>query len=366
MSISSVCHWVTPLKGFQLSLEYRPGSAYYMTVYPMTKDSPVSSCVSLNIMFGSRQTLLECSRKSAKKQQEAIVLFEQKVKEFISSHPVEETEVPEIKPGDRFLGDEGTSLLVLMPAFGSSYHCQNQKSGNDCVISYAILVQLERIDPLSPDELQPIVDALLAKWEEEKRKKEEEKRKREESIAKGKAIVPSWAKSLLVAEFTENRSDSMTDYWNPNVVVEQIPLCFSTYDRNNVPEMKKASRLIEQTEHLSNGEYDDWKGTLKERKHDTSGWQISKRRLDANMFALIGEKGLPEATSAPQESVSAIVVIRRNEDHDGIELVFESKPSSETIEYLKKPLGFRWSSRQKLWYAKYTEERMSAVTSFLA
>lgn len=41
----------------------------------------------------------------------------------------------------------------------------------------------------------------------------------------------------------------------------------------------------------------------------------------------------------------------KNLEHDGVQVVHQSKPDSDIIERLKKS-GFRWSSRQKLWYAK--------------
>ena len=366
MSISSACHWITPLKGFQFSLEYRPGS-YYMAIYPAQKDSPTSSFISLDIMFGSRQTLLECSRKSAKREQEAIVLFDQKVEEFISSHPVEETEVLTISPGDRFLL-KGETILVIMPASESSYHCQTD--GEDRVVSYSSLIKLERIEPLSPDELRAIADSLTAKWEQEKRQKEEEKKKKEETIAKGKAIVPSWAESLLIAELTEDRSDYMSDLFRPHVVVEGYPLCFSRSDRNNTQEMKNAANLMDETKPLSWGEYDQSDRALRAKNNYGGGWQIRKISFSSQYestyaYKLLGEKELPQNTQEAHEEEVAGATIRRNEEHDGIEVIFDTKPSSETIEYLKS-LGFRWSRRQNLWYAKYTEERLSAVTAFLA
>ena len=53
-----------------------------------------------------------------------------------------------------------------------------------------------------------------------------------------------------------------------------------------------------------------------------------------------------------------IVVI--NEEKQGIEVRFESKPSAETLESLKEN-GFCWSGKQKMWYAKQTDERMAFI-----
>ena len=40
-----------------------------------------------------------------------------------------------------------------------------------------------------------------------------------------------------------------------------------------------------------------------------------------------------------------------NNEKNGIEIRFEGKPAAEIIESLKAN-GFRWSNKQKMWYAK--------------
>ena len=47
-----------------------------------------------------------------------------------------------------------------------------------------------------------------------------------------------------------------------------------------------------------------------------------------------------------------------NNQFNGIELTFESKPTNEIRETLKN-LGFRWHGVRKIWYAKNTAERMA-------
>lgn len=46
-----------------------------------------------------------------------------------------------------------------------------------------------------------------------------------------------------------------------------------------------------------------------------------------------------------------------NNELNGIELVFESKPEKKILEAIKAA-GFRWHNLKKLWYAKQTPERM--------
>lgn len=49
-----------------------------------------------------------------------------------------------------------------------------------------------------------------------------------------------------------------------------------------------------------------------------------------------------------------------NEEKNGIELRFDSKPTREVIDTIKAA-GFHWSNRQKMWYAKKTDDRMKLV-----
>lgn len=49
---------------------------------------------------------------------------------------------------------------------------------------------------------------------------------------------------------------------------------------------------------------------------------------------------------------------RTNEEHKGIEIMFDAKPNEEVRASLKEN-GFRWHKQKKLWYAKETEERLS-------
>lgn len=55
--------------------------------------------------------------------------------------------------------------------------------------------------------------------------------------------------------------------------------------------------------------------------------------------------------------------ITLNPDKNGIEVRFDGKPAREILDKLKEN-GFRWSNRQKMWYAKQTDERLALVNSF--
>lgn len=56
------------------------------------------------------------------------------------------------------------------------------------------------------------------------------------------------------------------------------------------------------------------------------------------------------------------VNITLNEEKNGIELRFDGKPEAEVIEALKSN-GFRWSGKQKMWFAKQTDERIQFANS---
>ena len=49
-----------------------------------------------------------------------------------------------------------------------------------------------------------------------------------------------------------------------------------------------------------------------------------------------------------------------NHDKNGIEVRFDSIPN-ESVRDTLKANGFRWSSKQKMWWAKNTESRLNAL-----
>jgi len=57
--------------------------------------------------------------------------------------------------------------------------------------------------------------------------------------------------------------------------------------------------------------------------------------------------------------------IRVNEQKNGIEVIFSSKPAPAIIEALKS-YGFRWSRFGGLWYHTFTAERLETIKTALA
>jgi len=69
-----------------------------------------------------------------------------------------------------------------------------------------------------------------------------------------------------------------------------------------------------------------------------------------------------EKTSVPV--VVGGVVVRKNEEKNGIEVVFPSKPDASILELLKNN-GFRWSRFAGLWWSKYNEEKFNLAMSIV-
>jgi hypothetical protein len=60
------------------------------------------------------------------------------------------------------------------------------------------------------------------------------------------------------------------------------------------------------------------------------------------VLASVGQPGTP----------SAYIIVRKNEEHNGVEIQFPGKPSPDVIARCKAA-GFRWSFHSKVWYKKF-------------
>jgi hypothetical protein len=71
----------------------------------------------------------------------------------------------------------------------------------------------------------------------------------------------------------------------------------------------------------------------------------------------------PQASSeadAAAESRGALGTVRKNNEHNGVEISFPSKPSSGVLDALKRE-GFHWSRFSKVWYKKYSAAAWKAA-----
>lgn len=63
-----------------------------------------------------------------------------------------------------------------------------------------------------------------------------------------------------------------------------------------------------------------------------------------------------------EREVDIMCNVTLNEEKQGIEVRFDNKPTKDILDKLKE-YGFRWSNRQKMWYAKQNAERLELVNS---
>lgn len=66
------------------------------------------------------------------------------------------------------------------------------------------------------------------------------------------ATKPAWAATALIAEYEEDKSDSMTDYFATSTT-RRVFLGWSKHNRDLFPEMRKAAALFSETAHLGPG-----------------------------------------------------------------------------------------------------------------
>ena len=95
---------------------------------------------------------------------------------------------------------------------------------------------------------------------------------------------------------------------------------------------------------------------------DQDGRNELSRLIYSTSFYVSPEKPKVEKYEKSHTITNIIknVDVRKNEKKNGIEVVFESKPESEVLKYLKSK-GFRWSKFSKLWYNRYSENLESEL-----
>lgn len=72
---------------------------------------------------------------------------------------------------------------------------------------------------------------------------------------------------------------------------------------------------------------------------------------------------VPATTTESTDIVkSEDVKVELNDEFNGVEISFKTKPNNSVINELKK-FGFRWHSVKRLWYAKQTDERIKFAQS---
>lgn len=108
-----------------------------------------------------------------------------------------------------------------------------------------------RADPAACEALYQAATAAEEQRIEKQRKAEEERRANEARCEKmWQEFTPAWAKGYIIAEYHQDKSDPMTDYFAYRVT-ETVLLGFSKSDRNSFPEMRKFAAAFPETAHLA-------------------------------------------------------------------------------------------------------------------
>ena len=137
----------------------------------------------------------------------------------------------------------------------------------------------------SEDDLANLVIEAQKKAEQDQKQEEADREEaravRATKIEEGKKLVsvPQWAKTVIVADFYQDDSDSMTDYFSTSIG-RTIYLTFSKSDRNNMAELHKAKLLFEDTKDLED-EHTDGHSYLPDYfigSSRWSGWKVNKRK----------------------------------------------------------------------------------------
>jgi len=204
------------------------------------------------------------------------------------------------------------------------------------------------------------------------------------------------ARGWTLYGFHEDRSDPMTDYWAPAswdgvaekrgyVVVVDISVGSSLLKRSGGRSTAKQSQ---------GDDYDHVEVTLPWPSFQVCPprklWHVEKdgRVLDSGVgLGPCADCDRDKAAAAVNRIVDRIeaaihhpegnetpgaaattntdgVIIRRNLEKEGIEVVFSARPD-ETIRAGLKRLKFRWSRRQGLWYARYNASLWDRVHQLL-
>lgn len=182
--------------------------------------------------------------------------------------------------------------------------------------------------------------------------------------------IPDWARAVIVAEFEEDRCDSMTDYY-ATAITRAVVIGFSRHGRDLFPELRKAAAKFPPTAELSRApksaehreKYSMGAGYyLKNDGAYSTGWKIRKHGIwwlqsEDQIEVFEPTRELGEAPG--REEVKAALNIER----DGVELRFGSKPS-EAIRSRLKGAGWRWSKFSGCWYTRDTQRAREFARMF--
>lgn len=215
-------------------------------------------------------------------------------------------------------------------------------------------------------------DADQAIYEARDAKQREEQAAVDAIRAKVKAIMPSWAGAIIIAQEVQDECESQSDYFassNKSTVV----IGFRSGSKEDFRQLRAAAGRFGPTKDLATGpkEYEHRENYsmgagnyLKDGGRYTSGWRVKSTTLSGlygnvtiDEEAVKGAgTGVPTAGSV-QSGVTGVTV-SLNAALGGVEIRFPSKPDQEVLARLKGK-GFRWSMRSKCWYKRQSPEAIA-------
>ena len=222
---------------------------------------------------------------------------------------------------------------------------------------------------LPEEHWEPLLEAAEVAREEERRKSEKAHAAYKRDQEAYRAVTPNWAKGVIIAEYRENQTDIMTDYFG-HTTNRSVVLAFSKHKRNLFGEMRRAAEQFTETrgrewdEHRENysmggGMYLSEAGNS---RHST-GWVIKKWSPPDSFYPSGTLELAPVTQGADLEHAQQVVEAAEpnatgvnktlNEEKNGVELRFSDKPSTDVRERLKAA-RYRWHRTGKFWYAPQT------------
>ena len=250
------------------------------------------------------------------------------------------------------------------------------------------------------------LEGVTAKAEAKRRKDEvaqaAKDKLRDQQLAEGRKLfeeyIPQQAKALIVAFREVDDCDTMTDYFATHTD-ECVVLGWSKHTRDLFPEMRKVADRIPETAHLATAPEVDENGrerTEKNRKwwhpadehrekysmgagyylkaagRYSTGWKIEKDVMwgddwDDKIYIGMAKRCIFEKLEDTGQTQGPVdgVTVSINEEKNGVEIRFSSKPDSDVLDTLKSN-GWRWSRFNSCWYNRQTDTNIQFANGLIA
>lgn len=244
-------------------------------------------------------------------------------------------------------------------------------------------------------------EKAIEKAKQQQAKKTWSEAKKTAEIEEGKKIIesiPAWATHIIIGVLEVDDSDPMTDYFGSHTE-QTIYLAFSSHGRDLFPELRKAAANSEFTKKFTevptvnrNGEvrteenknwwtpedehrekYSMGSGYYLGAKYSRSGWQVKKTTLGGNygvtleslqIAAAQGRYFIPSMETSERVEPAEGTTVRRNEEKNGIEIIFPGRPSDQVLETLKAN-GWKWSRFNKVWYNMFSDDNLTFANGLI-